>query len=227
VNEQTAKDIQSAVASVMNNLANQISQALDILHQSGIQIIPNQEIKPMFNFDAKITELAALRERLEKLSQTRSAFITQMKAQPDYQDNEYELGETERMVSEITGEIKNAAVDQYRETGNKQLHLAVKIKDQHKFIITDQETALEFCKKNLPIFIVLDQQAFLDYAKVTSGKGNTVFAPIQDFVNRIVIPTATISQDLSDYLVSEPAVIEPVLLERRLVENPTMDDIPF
>ena len=186
----------------------------------------------MFNFNAKITELAALQERLEKLSQTRIAFITQMKAQPDYQDNEYELGETQKMVSEITGEIKNAAVDRYRETGNKHLHQTINIRVTTRFVLLDEEAALKFCRANLPAFIVFDKEGFLAYAEFTSGKGETVFAPIKELVNSLAIPTATISQDLSKYLVTYPTQINPDQPmpqgdDRQVKTDLSMDDIPF
>jgi hypothetical protein len=62
--------------------------------------------------------------------------------------------------------VRTMATEIYQETGEKHLHEAVDIKLTTQYEV-DWEKALEWCRTEMPAMLVVDQKAFLQYAKAS------------------------------------------------------------
>jgi hypothetical protein len=145
-----------------------------------------------------IKQIAATRAEVDVLKEEQKAAWTQNEHTPEflhYANVSVELANKDAEVVYLELMTKELVVKVYQETGEKDLHDAVGIRNVRKLEYHPVE-ALQFCWLNLYGAVKLDVRAFEKHAKAVEET-----APLS-FVKYSLEPQATIAGDLNEYLES-------------------------
>lgn len=145
----------------------------------------------------KLKELAQANQKHQEALEVFKTRETELHALPEYKDLEEALEETYKIRDEVNAlrtKISELALEAYTQTGEKKPASGVGIKVTKELVYYDEQ-ALEFCIENLPNALKLDKRFFEKHAKGVAETQPLNFVTIKEK------PTATISSDLSEYLV--------------------------
>lgn len=131
-------------------------------------------------------ELAGVRAQLEALMANDAIVEAQA----------YERS-TKMRIAELENAIREAALKEYAENGNKRPHSAIAVRI-NKRLRYDVNAALEYCRKHFDaaVEVVLNTKVFEKAAKAAPNLD-------LDFVQVVEEPQATIASDLTPYLPAE------------------------
>lgn len=152
----------------------------------------------MTDLNSIVSDLAHAREVLAEAKNDLDALVAEFQSSDPYKYFSARVAEWRNFAESLDSEARRAALDAYRETGNKKPHPALGVRVS-KAIRYDPEIARKYCLDKLPGLMVLDAKRFEKVA---------MEYPLE-FVEIGEAVQATIAQDLSEYLIA-PETIVPV-----------------
>ena len=144
----------------------------------------------------KMTKLAEMMEAqaaLEEEMQAARDRLEQTELWLDYQSTREALGEFLQSIEDTRNEIKQLALDEYRQTQEKKPADGIAIR-VYRCVAYDEEIALDWCKEYLPMALKLQKSKLEKHLKAIQDT-----AP-PEWVEYYEEPRTTISSDLSIYL---------------------------
>jgi hypothetical protein len=145
----------------------------------------------MSEYNELLSKLAAQRLALATAKEMRTEMIQNFEESPTYQAIQANINNVAQQVDELSDQLRELAMADYKATGSKKPHPGMGIRVNLKFVY-DPAVALDWAKTELRTALVLDTKAFEAFVKAS-----TVSLP---FVEVQQIPSATIATDLSEYL---------------------------
>lgn len=154
------------------------------------------------DFDQAIKELAYFRNEVATSTKIMNDILEKAKADPLYQFAQAKRISDQGFADRFEIEIRAAAVAQFREDQNKHPYPAVGIRE-NTLVLYDKDVAISWCMEHMPGALTLDRARFEKHAKATADT-----LPLK-FVNIIKEPSATIAEDLSQYLITDTVASLP------------------
>jgi hypothetical protein len=145
----------------------------------------------MSEYTELLSKLAAQRLTLATAKEKRLAMEAAFWETPSYQAVQSNIDAANAQIGELTKDLHEMALADYKATGSKKPHPGVGIRVSTK-LVYDPAVALDWAKTNVPAALVLDTKTFEGFVKAST-------APVT-FVSIVEMPTATIATDLSEYL---------------------------
>jgi len=162
---------------------------------------------------ATLRLLAVERRTLESARAEQEAMLEQVKQQERFLELEEYRKSSVGMIGRLEAELREHAVEVFKETGEKHPHPALNILERPR-VAYDLAAAVEYCKAHLPRFVTLDKAAFEKHAKAVV---ETDPLPCVTYFKE---PTATIATDLTSYLPVQTDADSVVLDINQVVEIP-------
>jgi hypothetical protein len=145
----------------------------------------------MSDYNELLSKLAAQRFTLAIAKEMRAAMVKAFDETPSQQALQASINYAAQQVDELSNQLREQALADYKATGSKKPHPAMGIRVSTK-LVYEPGMALDWAKTNLPAALVLDTKTFEAFVKATTVP--VTFVSIQE------TPTATIATDLSEYL---------------------------
>jgi hypothetical protein len=145
----------------------------------------------MSEYNELLAKLAAQRLTLATAKELRTVMIRNFEESLTYQAVQGNINKAAQQVDELSDQLRELAMADYKATGSKKPHPAMGIRVSTR-LIYDQGVALTWAKTNLPAALVLDTKTFEAFVKAST-------VPVT-FVSEHHIASATIATDLSEYL---------------------------
>lgn len=151
----------------------------------------------MNEITSKLQDLAVWRKALQEAAERKKAIEEQLQARPDYQEALQSIAEARKFIADLETTLRNTAIQLFQESGDKKPHpaLGVRVRRRARY---DPLAAKQYCFQHLPVFLELNDAAFIKHALAVA---ETVPLPGVEIVEE---PEATIAGDLSDYLPPTP-----------------------
>lgn len=142
----------------------------------------------------KMRQLAELRDVVAAIKETQDRIYEEsIGNNPEYQELERKASEAKFKMSELEEQLKSWALEQFAQDGGKKPLPKLSIREYTK-VEYDLSTAEQWAKTNLPDAFKFDAKTFEKYA-------TTVKCP--DFARVKKVPSASVGEDLSEYLQSK------------------------
>jgi hypothetical protein len=145
----------------------------------------------MSEYAELLAKLAAQRLTLATAKESKAALLKAFEQTTIYLAIQDNITEANQQIDDLTKQLHELALNDFRATGSKKPHPAMGIRVSTK-LVYDLGVALDWAKTNLPAALVLDTKTFEGFVKATT-------VPVT-FVSVTETPTATIATDLSAYL---------------------------
>jgi N-methylhydantoinase B/oxoprolinase/acetone carboxylase alpha subunit len=146
----------------------------------------------MTEYNELLAKLAAQRLTLATAKELRTVMIQNFEESTTYQAIQANINNAAQQVDELSDQLRELALADYKATGSKKPHPVMGIRVSLK-LTYDPAVALDWAKTEMPAALMLDTKTFEAFVK----SANTV--PLT-FVDYQQIPSATIATDLSEYL---------------------------
>lgn len=111
-----------------------------------------------------VSKYAQLSNDVESMVDTREAALDSVRKDPVFVSLEEKIKENKDELSEVRIEIDRLSVEIFLETANKKPHEAVQIKEFDNVEELDHTVAVDWCIKNAPNFVTLDNSGLKKYA---------------------------------------------------------------
>lgn len=134
-----------------------------------------------------LAHLASLRKQLAEAKDRRNAFLQE----PTYTLLQGQVNDLTDKVAELTESIRQSAVENYLETGEKNFIPGVKVQVKDIFTIDNKDAAWKWVLEHAQSWMHYDEKILLAHAKAVHKT-----QPL-DFVLRTTETVATIAADLS------------------------------
>lgn len=142
----------------------------------------------------KMRELAELKELIAAIKSTQDRiYADAVTNNPEYQELARKKEIAKMRAEVLESELENWALDEFRSTGSKKPMPKLSIREYTK-VEYDLSMAEQWAKTNLPDAFKFDAKTFEKYA-------TTVKCP--DFAKVKKVPSASVGEDLSEYLQSK------------------------
>lgn len=129
----------------------------------------------MSKYAPTLAKLAIAREELKRCKDEMTAMLKSVTDSPNYAAARQSADELQATIETIENVIRNAALDDYTQTGEKNPDPKVTVKIFKVFSVTDPARVLAWVKQNLADALIVDEKKVKNYAtKIGAVDGTTI-----------------------------------------------------